>query len=89
MFSYLFFHPNRPPVAVFQRIHHIRFRERCLAVRADPTDMQIDARCASTSSSRFTTTTSCTAAVPGASSAGLSAPRLNCNAISTGAQDAA
>jgi len=84
MFSYLFFHPNRPPVAVFQRICHIRFRERCLAVRADPTDMQIDARCASTSSARFDTTTSCTAVVLGASYAGLSAPRLTCNAMSTG-----
>ena len=84
-FSYLLFHPNRPPVAAFQRIHHIRFRERCLAVRADPTDMQIDARCASTSSARFDTTTSCTAVVPGASDAGLSAPRLTCNAMSTGA----
>ena len=85
-FSYLLFHPNRPPVAAFQRIHHIRFRERCLAVRADPTDMQIDARCASTSSARFDTTTSCTAVVLGASYAGLSAPRLTCNAMSTGAQ---
>ena len=84
-FSYLLFHPNRLTVAAFQRIHHIRFRERCLAVRADPTDMQIDARCASTSSARFNTTTSCTAVVPGASDAGLSAPRLTCNAMSTGA----
>ena len=84
-FSYLLFHPNRLTVAAFQRIHHIRFRERCLAVRADPTDMQIDARCTSTSSARFNTTTSCTAVVSGASDAGLPAPRLTCNAMSTGA----
>ena len=51
------------------------------------TDMQIDARCASTSSARFDTTTSCTAVVPGASDAGLPTPHLVCNAMSTGAQD--
>ena len=56
--------------------------------RVDSTTyMQIDARRTSTSSARVNTTTSCTATVPGASSAGLSAPCLACNAMYTGARD--
>ena len=51
------------------------------------TYMQIDARRTSTSSARVNTTTSCTAVVSGASSAGLLAPCLACNAMFTGARD--
>ena len=51
------------------------------------TYMQIDARRTSTSSARVNTTTSCTAVVSGASSAGLLAPCLACNAMFTGTRD--
>ena len=62
-------------------------QQGAITLQGPSTDMQIDARCASTSSARFDTTTPCTAVVPGASDAGLPAPRLACNAMSTGAQD--
>ena len=52
-FSYLLFHPNRPHVAAFQRIHHIRFRERCHRGsnrspnrHADRRSMRINLKCA-------------------------------------------
>ena len=51
------------------------------------TYMQIDARRTSTSSARVNTTTSSTAVVSGASSAGFSAPCLAYNAVFTGARD--
>ena len=88
-----FIHSGRSAAAcAFSRFFHDatpRMRGHKTPRGFRPTDMQIDARCASTSSARFYTTTSCTAAVPGASSTGLSAPRLNCNAMSTGARDSA
>ena len=66
------FIPTGSPSQLFSELDTYVFENDAIAVRADPTDMQIDARCASTSSARVNTTTSCTAVVPGAPSCAFS-----------------